>query len=79
MLLSHVVASHLVLTLSKKIDCEMCEWQTFHDWLADDVPMLHQILVEVHKAPKNAVDFFDSLEADGYMRFHKEPNIQVST
>jgi hypothetical protein len=58
----------------------MCEWQTFHDWLADDIPLLHQILIEVHKAPKEyVVDFFDSLEADGYMRFHKEPNIQVSS
>ena len=38
--------------------------------------MLHQILVEVHEAPKHAVlDFFDSLERNGYLKFHKEPNI----
>lgn len=40
--------------------------------------MLHQILVEVHQAPKNVVlDFFDSLDRDGYLRFHKykEANI----
>ena len=42
--------------------------------------MLHQILVEVHEAPINkATDFFDSLEAAGYLRFHKEPNIQWDT
>lgn len=75
--------SHLFLftfflqNATKKIDCEHCEWETYQDWLADDIPMLHQILVEVHTAPKNTVlDFFDSLEAAGYLRFHKEPNIQ---
>lgn len=49
------------------------------DWLADDVPRLHQILVEVHGAPgRTAIDFFDSLEGGGYLRFHKEPNIQYN-
>ena len=39
--------------------------------------MLHQLLVEVHEAPiDKALDFFDSIEAAGYLRFHKEPNIQ---
>ena len=34
-------------------------------------------MVEVHKAPKDkALDFFDSLERAGYLRYHKEPNIQ---
>jgi hypothetical protein len=57
-------------------DCEKCEWSTYKDWLSDEVPMLHQILVEVHQAPKNVVlDFFDSLDRDGYLRFHKEANI----
>jgi len=60
-----------------KIDCEGCEWETYHDWMADDIPMLHQILVEVHNAPMDKVlDFFDSLDAAGYLRYHKEPNIQ---
>ncbi|KAL7536032.1 hypothetical protein ACHAXR_008564 [Thalassiosira sp. AJA248-18] len=62
-----------------KIDCENCEWETFGDWLADDIPLLHQVQVEVHGAPgKTAVDFFDSLERAGYLRFHKEPNIQYN-
>ena len=61
----------------QKIDCEGCEWETYHDWIADDVPLLHQILVEVHNAPMDKVlDFFDSLDAAGYLRYHKEPNIQ---
>jgi len=60
-----------------KIDCEECEWDTFQDWLSDDIPLLHQILVEVHHAPKDkALDFYSSLERNGYLRFHKEPNIQ---
>ena len=33
--------------------------------------------MEVHEAPKDkALDFFDSLERAGYLRFHKEANIQ---
>ena len=42
--------------------------------------MLHQIQVEVHKAPvaegARALDMFNSLEGAGYLIFHKEPNIQ---
>jgi len=60
-----------------KIDCEGCEWDTYRDWTSVELPMLHQILVEVHGAPKDkALDFYDSLEEEGYLRFHKEPNIQ---
>ncbi|KAL7527134.1 hypothetical protein ACHAXR_001822 [Thalassiosira sp. AJA248-18] len=61
-----------------KIDCEKCEWDTYKDRLADGIPMLHQIQVEVHEAPgQKAIDFFDFLErTGGYLRFHKEPNIQ---
>ena len=60
-----------------KIDCESCEWETYNDWLSSEIPILHQIQVEVHKAPKEvAINFFTSLETAGYLRFHKEPNIQ---
>ncbi|KAL3792959.1 hypothetical protein HJC23_010972 [Cyclotella cryptica] len=60
-----------------KIDCEKCEWETFTDWFSDGVPTLHQILVETHGAPgQKALDFFDGLESEGYLIFHKEPNIQ---
>ena len=66
-----------LVSYEQKIDCERCEWETYKDWLSDDIPMLHQILVEVHGAPiDKALDFYDSLEAAGYLRFHKEPNIQ---
>ncbi|EJK74669.1 hypothetical protein THAOC_03642 [Thalassiosira oceanica] len=62
-----------------KIDCEGCEWDTHRDWVSGKVPLMHQILVEVHKAPIDKVlNFFDSLEKEGYLRFHKEPNIQWS-
>jgi hypothetical protein len=61
-----------------KIDCEKCEWNTYEDWVADGIPLLHQIQVELHNAPPKAINFFDALERAGYLRFHKEPNIQFS-
>lgn len=62
-----------------KIDCEKCEWNTYQDWLGAGIPLLHQIQVELHSAPgQTAIDFFDSFERAGYLRFHKEPNIQFS-
>lgn len=60
-----------------KIDCEGCEWTSFEDWLAPDMPRLNQILIELHKPPRStATKFFDTLQAAGYVRFHKEANIQ---
>jgi len=62
-----------------KIDCDKCEWRTYQDWLGHGIPILHQIQVEVHNAPGGKViDFFDTFERAGYLRFHKEPNIQFS-
>lgn len=55
---------------------EGCEWETYQDWLVDDMPLLHQILVEVHGCPESVLDFMDSFEKVGYLRYHKEPNIQ---
>ena len=55
---------------------EGCEWETYQDWLGDDMPLLHQILVEVHGCPESVLDFMDSFEKVGYLRYHKEPNIQ---
>jgi hypothetical protein len=34
-----------------KINCESSEWDTYADWPAEDIPMLHQIQVETHGAP----------------------------
>jgi len=59
-----------------KIDCEGCEWTTFQDWVSPNMPRLQQIQVELHKAPLEVIDFFDTLEYAGYVRTHKEPNIQ---
>lgn len=61
-----------------KIDCEKCEWETYKDWTAPGIPSLQQILVELHNAPPTVIDFFNSLEEEGYVRFHKEPNIQFN-
>lgn len=57
-----------------KIDCEGCEWETFEDWMEADVN-LNQILVEVHKAPQEALSFFNLLQKEGYVTFHKESNM----
>mmetsp|Transcript_50913 Transcript_50913/g.59490 ORF Transcript_50913/g.59490 Transcript_50913/m.59490 type:complete len:295 (+) Transcript_50913:3-887(+) len=59
-----------------KIDCEGCEWTTFQDWFNSGAT-LRQILVEVHKTPEDTVnDFFLGMQENGYVTFHKEPNIQ---
>ena len=60
-----------------KIDCEGCEWGTFHDWVNADVD-IRQILVEVHNVPPAAQDFFLSMQNAGYVTFHKEPNIEFA-
>ena len=58
-----------------KIDCEGCEWKTFHGWF-DAGATLQQILVEVHRTPKNKVhDFFLGMQKAGYVTFHKEANL----
>mmetsp|Transcript_2280 Transcript_2280/g.2642 ORF Transcript_2280/g.2642 Transcript_2280/m.2642 type:complete len:376 (-) Transcript_2280:2303-3430(-) len=61
-----------------KIDCEKCEWGTYQDWVAPGIPSLQQIQVELHNAPTQAIAFFDTMEEAGYVRFHKEPNIQFN-
>lgn len=62
-----------------KIDCEKCEWKTFKDWVGPGIPNLQQIQVELHNAPTEAIDFFTFIEEEGgYVRFHKEPNIQFN-
>ena len=58
---------------------EKCEWQTYQDWVAPGIPRLQQLQIEVHGVPGNtALSFFDMLETAGYLRFHKEPNIQFN-
>ena len=64
-----------------KIDCEGCELDSFHTWSEAGVN-LRQILVEVHDSgrdhrihlPKTHY-FFRHLYSQGYVIFHKEPNI----
>ncbi len=60
-----------------KIDCDKCEWRTHQDWFGSKIPMIQQILVETHNSPKDRVlPFFDGIMGEGYVMFHKEPNIQ---
>lgn len=64
-----------------KIDCEGCEWDTFQSWLSANV-LLRQILVEVHHDKYLDLDktkmFYNRLEEEGYVIFHREANIMHS-
>lgn len=75
-----------------KIDCEKCEWRIYRDWLLSGLPSLQQIQVEIHSGNIGKmhqsenhehditpeIPFFNFLEEAGYVRFHKEPNIQFN-
>lgn len=60
-----------------KIDCEGCEWSTYKEWFAGDVT-LRQILVETHRVSEGADDFFERVQQEGYVTYHKEPNVKYS-
>lgn len=63
-----------------KIDCEGCEWSTGKSWFDADV-VIRQVLVELHEVKSGipqpgGLDFFNTMYQQGYVIFHKEPNIQ---
>lgn len=55
-----------------KIDCEGCEWSTYKDVLEQDI---RQVLVEVHFVNDLTLPFFNAFHDEGYVIFHKEPNV----
>lgn len=68
-----------------KIDCEGCEWKTVSSWFEANVT-LRQVQIEVHEGynraqnrhfipQPDAPDFFKKMYKEGYVIFHKEPNI----
>ena len=62
-----------------KIDCEGCEWETVKSWFKGGI-RIRQILVEVHVGTKDAMplpamEFMSFMKQQGYVIFHKEPNI----
>jgi hypothetical protein len=63
-----------------KIDCEGCERDIFQDFFLPGID-LRQVLIELHAAggllPK-IPNFFRAMYRNGYVIFHKEPNIQYS-
>jgi len=64
-----------------KIDCEGCEWTTFSDWFdaaEQNNIILRQILVEVHSVNEHVDRFFETLQSEGYVTFHKEANIKYA-
>ena len=56
-----------------KIDCEGCEWSTYHDWLHPDVDV-RQVLIETHGARREPNKFFDRFLDMGLVPFSKEAN-----
>lgn len=66
-----------------KIDCEDCEFQTFITWF-DNSTLIRQILLEIHKGTEDvatppAQEIMLLLQREGYVIFHKEPNIQFQS
>lgn len=62
-----------------KIDCEGCEWKTVQSWFEGGA-RIRQVLVEVHAGTKDvvplpAMEFMSYMKEQGYVIFHKEPNI----
>lgn len=62
-----------------KIDCEGCEWETVKSWFKGGIK-IRQVLVEVHAGTKDvvplpAMEFMSFMKQQGYVIFHKEPNI----
>lgn len=65
-----------------KIDCEGCEWETVKSWFKSGA-RIRQVLVEVHAGttdvvPSPAMEFMSFMKQQGYVIFHKEPNIAWS-
>lgn len=65
-----------------KIDCEGCEWETVKSWFRSGA-RIRQVLVEVHAStndalPLPALEFMSFMKQQGYVIFHKEPNIAWS-
>ena len=63
-----------------KIDCEGCELETFKTWFSG-TPLIRQIQLEVHRGtgdtPRTPIhELMLFLKSNGYVIFHKEPNIQ---
>jgi hypothetical protein len=65
-----------------KIDCEGCEYRTYKDWIMPSYGNknadIRQVVVEVHDFPSNTNQFFQDFHDQGYVIFHKEPNIEWS-
>ena len=56
-----------------KIDCEGCEWRVYQDFFKG---FFRQIMIELHDVGKNfeVNNFFEAMNDNGYVIFHKEPN-----
>jgi hypothetical protein len=59
------------------LDCEGCEFDTYIDWFDHD-SIFMQILVEIHGAPEKTNSFFQTIQKEGYVIFHKGVNTEGS-
>jgi len=60
-----------------KIDCEGCEAEQYSKWLSDwkeTGVVVRHLLLEVHQAPHHIEKLFETLQNEGYVIFHKQPN-----
>lgn len=61
-----------------KIDCEGCEWNSYKDFISENVD-IRQIQIEIHGAANKPEDvtlskFFQELLDRGFVPFYKEAN-----
>lgn len=59
-----------------KLDCQACEWSTYKEWFTSGLASIRQILVELHGTPRNDDKFFEIMEEQNYVIFHKEADTQ---
>lgn len=70
-----------------KVDCEACEWRIFREWFDHSKEggggggkgiVMRQILVELHGAPRFENDFFETMERNNFVIFHREADTQYA-
>jgi len=67
-----------------KVDCEACEWHIFREWFdhgnsgGNGGVVMRQILVELHGSPKYEDDFFETMEKNNFVIFHREADTQYA-
>lgn len=53
------------------LDCELCEWDIYHDIIALDEP-IQQVSMQMHGTPYMANELFLAMQETGYVIFNRE-------